>query len=140
MSKQIKYHTHSFKVAREMEKDIEVYCAKHRIESQSEFFRFAISQAIRPDIEDPELVFSSLQQLHNKMNNIERQQEILFSFLCFIARYFLVYHAEIPNEFKEASSISANQRYNKMFKAFQGSLKQSPSMFESLLADYFETT
>ena len=29
MSKQIKYHTHSFKVAREMEKDIEAY--KNRI-------------------------------------------------------------------------------------------------------------
>jgi len=140
MNKQIKYHTHSFKINGEMEKDIEAYCAKHRLESQSEFFRFAISQVLRPDIEDPELVFSSLQQLHNKMNTIERQQEILFSFICFLARHFLIYHAEIPNEMKDAAVASGIQRYNKMFKAFQESLKHSPSMFESLLADYFERT
>jgi len=138
MNKQIKYHTHSFKINGEMEKDIEAYCAKHRLESQSEFFRFVISQVLRPDIEDPELVFSSLQQLHNKMHTVERQQEIIFSFIGFIARYFIAHHSEIPDQLKQAASVSAVQRYEKMFKAFQQSLKESPAMFESLLADYFE--
>lgn len=138
MGRQIKYHTHSFKVSEEMEKDIKAFCLIHRIDSRSEFFRFAITQAIKPDIEDPELVFSSLKQLHDKMHILERQQEILFSFIGFIAQHYLAYHSEIPEEFKQASSVSAIYRYEKMFKAYQESLKNSPSMFESLLADYFE--
>lgn len=135
---QIKYQTHSFKVSDEMDKDIKAFCFKHRIDSRSEFIRFAIAQALKPEIEDPELVFSSLKQLHDKMNTIERQQEILFSFIGFIAQHFLAYHSEIPDQLKKAAEISAMQRYKKMINAYQRSLKDSPSMFESLLADYFE--
>lgn len=138
MGRQIKFHTHSFKVSKEMGEEIEAFCLKHCIDSRSEFYRFAITQAIKPDVEDPELVFSSLKQLHDKMHIIERQQEILFGFIGFIAQYYLAYHSEIPEELKQASSVSAIHRYEKMFKAYQESLKSSPSMFESLLADYFE--
>jgi hypothetical protein len=126
------------RIPKGLEKEIDAYCARHKIESRSAFYRFAISQALKPDVEDPELVFASLKQLHDKMNSIERQQEILFSFINFWARYFLSYNAEIPAELKEAAGKSAMERHERAFKSFQESLKNTPSMFESLLADYFE--
>ncbi|MCD1654431.1 ribbon-helix-helix domain-containing protein [Treponema zuelzerae] len=127
-----------FRLSREQKKEIDAYCARHRIESRSEFYRFAISQALRPEIEDPDLIFASLKHLHDTMNTVARQQEVLFSYITFLARHFLSYHAEIPNELKEAASISAVERFERVFKSYQASLKNSPSMFESLLADFFE--
>jgi hypothetical protein len=119
-------------------KEIDAYCARHRVESRSEFCRFAIAQALRPDIEDPDLIFSSLRQLHDAMHTVSRQQEILFSYITFLARHFLSYHAEIPQELKEAASISAVERFERVFKSYQASLKNTPAMFESLLADFIE--
>ena len=127
-----------FRLSREQKKEIDAYCARHRIESRSEFYRFAISQALRPEIEDPDLIFASLKHLHDTMNTVSRQQEVLFSYITFLARHFLSYHAEIPNELKEAASISAVERFERVFKSYQASLKNSPAMFESLLADFFE--
>jgi hypothetical protein len=127
-----------FRITQEVLQQIEYYCAKHGIKNKSEFYRFAISLALKPDVEDPELVFSSLKQVHDTLHTIERQQEILFSFIGFLGRYFLTYHAEIPEELKYAAGTSAIQRYEKLFTKFQESLKNSPSMFESLLADFFE--
>ena len=128
-----------FRLTTDQKKEIDAYCSRHKVESRSDFFRFAIAQILKPEIEDPDLVFASLKQLHDKMNSIEKQQEILFSFMSFLARYFLSYHAEIPEELKESAASSAMERYEKVFKSFQANLKNTPSMFESLLADFFET-
>lgn len=136
MKRETMYHIVSFKVSREMQKDIEAYCLKHRIECKSEFIRFAVAQVLRPEIEDSDLVFSSLQQLHNKLHGVERQQDVLFSYLNYLAQHFLVYHPEIPGEYKQAAATSAIERYSKMFRAFENQLKETPSMFKSLLADF----
>lgn len=138
MSTEKKDIRHRFRLTRDQEKEIESYCARHKIENLSEFYRFAIAQTLRPEVEDPDLVFSSLRQLHDTLNTVARQQEILFSFTGYLARYFLSYHAEIPQELKNSASISAMERYEKLFKSYQESLKNTPSMFESLLADFFE--
>ncbi len=129
---------HRFRIDEAQNKEIDAYCARHRIESRSEFYRFAIAQALRPEIEDPDLVFASLKHLHDSMHTVSRQQEVLFSYITFLARHFLAYHAEIPQELREAASISAVERFEKVFKSYQASLKTTPAMFESLLADYFE--
>ncbi|HOU39423.1 MAG TPA: hypothetical protein PK786_10070 [Treponemataceae bacterium] len=139
MNKEKKDMPKPFRISRELDKQVEAYCLKHKIQNRSAFYRFAISQVLKPEIEDPDLVFASLKQLHDKMNSIEKQQEILFSFMSFLARYFLSYHAEIPEELKESAASSAMERYDKVFKSFQANLKNTPSMFESLLADFFET-
>lgn len=138
MSNGSKGEVSRFRLDKELEKEIDAYCSRNKIESRSEFYRFAISQTLKPDVEDPDLVFASLRQLHDKMHTIERQQEILFSFISFLSRYFLSYHAEIPAELKEAAGTSAMERFERVFKSYQDSLKNTPSMFESLLADYFE--
>jgi metal-responsive CopG/Arc/MetJ family transcriptional regulator len=138
MSKSKKTDVYSFRLQDEQIKEIDAYCAKHRIESRSEFYKFAIGQALRPEIEDPDLIFSSLKHLHDTLNKVYRQQEILFSYITFLARHFLSYHAEIPQEYKESASISAVERFERVFKSYQASLKKSPAMFESLLADFFE--
>lgn len=128
----------ALRVPLELEKEINSYCKKNGIESRSEFYRYAAVQILKPDVEDPELVFSSLKQLHNKLHAVTRQQDILFAFVSFFARYFLAYHPEIPNELKNTAGKSASDRYDKAFSSFQEILKKTPNMFESLLADYFE--
>ncbi len=127
-----------FRLSTKQKKEIDAYCARHNIASRSEFYRFAIAQTLKPDVEDPDLIFSSLKHLHDRMHTVVRQQEIMFSYITFLARHFLSYHAEIPEELKEAATISAVQRFEKVFSSYQNSLKNTPAMFESLLADYFE--
>jgi hypothetical protein len=127
-----------FRISDQQITEIDAYCARHHIESRSEFFRFAIGQTLRPETEDPDLIFASLKHLHDTMTTVSRQQEVLFSYITFLARHMLSYHAEIPAELKEAASISAVERFERVFKSYQASLKNSPAMFESLLADFFE--
>jgi hypothetical protein len=129
---------HSVKTTIEFEKQIDAYCARHNIQDRASFYRFAASQLLKPDVEDPELVFSSLKHLHDTLHKISRQQEILFSFTGFFFRNLLAYHPEIPNEVKDAAVKSAYDRYERAFKSYQDNLKNTPAMFESLLADYFE--
>lgn len=134
----IKSSHHNFKLPRELELEIKSYCAKNKIENLSEFYRYAINQTVKPDVEDNELVFSSLKQLHDKIQIVIQQQEILFSYMSHLARYFLSYEPEIPNEMKISAAESATTRFDKTFESFKNSIKNSPSMFQSLLADYFE--
>jgi hypothetical protein len=128
----------NLRIPLELSKQIEAYCLKHGIKNKSVFIRHAVSAALSPDVEDPELVFGSLKQVHEKLRNLETQQDILFNFLSFYARNSFAYHGEIPEEMKKAAADTAIQRYNKFFKSFQDNLRNSPSMFESLLADFFE--
>jgi hypothetical protein len=126
------------RISTELMKHIKAFCLRHNIKNHSEFLRYAITQTLTPDIEDPELVFQSLKQLHEKIHTLEVQEEILFNFLAFFIRNQFAYHSEIPDSMKQAASDSAVQRYSKFFTAFKESLKQAPSLFESLLADYLE--
>jgi hypothetical protein len=128
----------TIKISENLDKEMNAYCLKHHIKNTSEFIRYAITQTLTPDIEDPVLVFESLKQLHEKLHNIESQQDILFTFLCFYVRNSFAYHSEIPDTLKQSAGESAIQRYERFFKSFKDSLKDASSTFESLLADYFE--
>jgi hypothetical protein len=127
-----------FRLSDDLKKRIEVYCTMKNISNLSEFFRVAAVRLITPDVSDEELVFESLKDLHSKMQRIEKQQDIAFSFFCSYWQMFLVYNGEIPSEEKIAATIESKERFDKIFKSFQDDLKNSPAMFESLLADYFE--
>lgn len=126
------------RISRDLRRRMKAYCSQHRIENESAFIRHAITNQITPDVEDSTLVFESLRQLHDRLHSIEQQIDVFFAFFCFTVRHFLVYNAEIPAEHKEAAAASAMARYEKLFKAFQNTMKQTPSMFESLLADFVE--
>jgi Arc/MetJ-type ribon-helix-helix transcriptional regulator len=128
----------SFKLPDQLLDQIEAYCLKKGIKNKSVFVRHVLSTALSPEVEDPELIFHSLKQMHEKLHTLEMQQDILFSFLAFYVRHSFVYHSEIPEDLKKTAADTAIQRYTKFFKSFQNSLKNSPSTFESLLADYFE--
>jgi hypothetical protein len=117
---------------------IDAYCLKHGIKNKSSFIRHAISAALTPDVEDPELVFGSLKQVHEKLHTLETQQDILFNFLSFYVRNSFAYHEEIPEDLKKTAADMSIHRFNKFYKSFQDNLRNSPSMFESLLADFFE--
>jgi hypothetical protein len=128
----------NFRIPPDLSKQIEAYCLKHGIKNKSVFIRHAISSALSPDVEDPELVFSSLKQVHEKLHNLEMQQDIMFNFLSFYVRHSFVYYNEIPEDLKKPAADAAMLRYTKFFKSFQDNLRSNPSMFESLLADFFE--
>jgi predicted DNA-binding protein len=128
----------SIKIPSQLADQLNAYCLKHGIKNKSVFIRHAISAALSPDVEDPELVFGSLKQVHEKLRNLETQQDILFNFLAFYVRNFFAYQNEIPEELRKTAADGAIQRYNRFFKSFQDNLRNSPSMFESLLADFYE--
>lgn len=128
----------NFKMPPQLVKQIDAYCLKHGIKNKSAFIRHAITSALTPDVEDPELVFSSLKQVHEKLHTLETQQDILFNFLSFYVRNSFAYHGEIPEDLKKTAADTAIQRFEKFYKSFQDNLRNSPSMFESLLADFFE--
>lgn len=133
-----KYSYVGVRIEPSLKDKIKGFCMNHGIDNESEFIRLAISEKLMPEIEDTEFVFESLKQLHDKIHVIEQQQEMFFSFFCFYLRHFLIYNPELPEEHKEVAAASAMQRYQKIFTAFKSSIKDTPSMFESLLADYIE--
>lgn len=129
---------HNFRFSKQLEKEILAYCAKHKIDTVSEFYRFAVAQVLTPEIEDADFVFSSLKQVHDKLQIIIQQQEILFGFMSHLYRNLLAYFPEIENSLKAAAADSASIRFDKVFDSFKTNIKQDNASFESLLADYFE--
>lgn len=134
----IKDSTITVRISPELHKRINAFCQMKKINNQSEFFRQAAVRLITPDVSDELLVFESLKDLHNKMRALESQQDLFFSFFCQYMKLFLVYNPELPINEKEAAARMSFQRFEKIFQSFKESLTETPSMFESLLADQFE--
>jgi hypothetical protein len=121
-----------------MKNKIEAFVLQNNMENEACFIRYALNKVLVPDVEDKELVFESLSQLHEKIRLVEEQQEIIFKFLNFQHRNLLAYLPEIPQELRGSAALSAKTRHGRFFDGFQEELKKSPPLFESLLADYFE--
>lgn len=130
--------TVTFRISTELHNRINAYCKMKNINNQSEFFRQAAVRLITPDASDELLVFESLKDIHNKMRGLETQQDLFFSFFCNYCKLFLVYNPELPEGEKEGAARQSYQRFDNIFDAFKTSLYDTPSLFESLLADQFE--
>lgn len=128
----------NLRISDELYDRVNAYCAMQRIDNMSEFFRQAAVTKITPDVGDETLVFESLKSVHKKMHSLERQQEIFFNFFCTYFKLFLALHGELPSDQKAPATRSAMDRFEKIYTEFKNGLRQDPSMFESLLADYFE--
>lgn len=129
----------SVRIPEELYVRIEFFCKKKKIESISDFVKAALVKYITPDVEDELLVFESLKDVHSRLHLVMQQQDIFFNFFCFFIKHFFVYNAEVPEEHKGAAAASALQRFDEMMSDFQKGLnKNNNSMFESLLADFFE--
>ena len=129
---------HNFKVSYELDKKIREYCKMQKIENLSEFFRRASIKEVTPDTSDALLTFESLKDLHNKMHRLESEMSIFFHLFCFFVKHFFVYNPEIPQEYLQDAALSAKSRYEQMLSEFKKSFADSPSIFQSMLADYFE--
>ena len=127
-----------FRISSDLKGRIRTYCKMKKINNFADFFRTAAVRLITPDVSDEELVFESLKDLHNKMQRVEQQQDITFAFFCSYWQMYLVYNGELPQQDKIPATIESKERFDKIFKGFQANLKNTPAMFESLLADYFE--
>lgn len=129
---------HNFKVSYELDKKIREYCKMQKIENLSEFFRRASIKEVTPDTSDALLTFESLKDLHNKMHRLESEMSVFFHLFCFFVKHFFVYNPEIPQEYLQDAALSAKSRYEQMLSEFKKSFADSPSIFQSMLADYFE--
>ena len=127
----------SLRVGADMLKRMKSYCMEKGVASSSELLRFALTRVLVPDIEEKELVFESLQQLHGKLHKVYEQQDIMFQFLCFFMRNWFAYHGDIEAANMESAKISAKQRYESFFKGFKKTLKDT-SLLQSIAADLFE--
>ena len=121
---------HNFKLSNELDKQIREYCKMQKIENLSEFFRRAAVKEVTPDTSDALLTFESLKDLHDKMHRLESELSVFF--------HFFVYNPEIPSANLQGAVLSAKQRYDEMLSEFKKTFADSPSIFHSMLADYFE--
>lgn len=128
----------TLRIAHELDDRIDAYCKMKHIESRSDFFRLAAVDKITPDISDEVLVFESIKSVHEKVHTLSTQQDIFFSFFCFYFKHFFLYNAELPVDQQEAAALSAKDRYRCAMESFKKEIQSSNSMFESLLADFFE--
>lgn len=128
----------TIRISATLDNRIAVYCAMNHIENMSDFFRQAAVDKITPDVSDKALVFESLKDVHEKIHKVASQQNISFAFFCFFIKHFFLYNGELPIDQLEAAALSAKEQYKSFFEGFKKEIKTSPSLFESLLADYFE--
>lgn len=129
---------HNFKLSNELDKQIREYCKMQKIENLSEFFRRAAVKEVTPDTSDALLTFESLKDLHDKMHRLESELSVFFHLFCFYVKHFFVYNPEIPAANLQGAALSAKQRYDEMLVEFKKTFADSPSIFHSMLADYFE--
>ena len=129
---------HNFKLSNELDKQIREYCKMQKIENLSEFFRRAAVKEVTPDTSDALLTFESLKDLHDKMHRLESELSVFFHLFCFYVKHFFVYNPEIPSANLQGAVLSAKQRYDEMLSEFKKTFADSPSIFHSMLADYFE--
>lgn len=129
---------HNFKISNELDKQIREYCKMQKIENLSEFFRRSAVKEVTPDTSDALLTFESLKDLHDKMHRLESELSVFFHLFCFYVKHFFVYNPEIPSANLQGAVLSAKQRYDEMLSEFKKTFADSPSIFHSMLADYFE--
>ena len=129
---------HNFKISQELDRQIREYCKWQKIENLSEFFRRASVKEVTPDTSDALLTFESLKDLHDKMHRLESEMSVFFHLFCFYVKHFFVYNPEIPAANLQGAALSAKQRYDEMLAEFKKTFADSPSIFQSMLADYFE--
>ena len=128
----------TIRVPNELDTQIREYCKIHKIENLSEFYRRAAVKEVTPDTSDALLTFESLKDLHDKMHRLESELSVFFHLFCFYVKHFFVYNPEIPPANLQGAALSAKQRYDEMFSEFKKTFADSPSIFHSMLADYFE--
>lgn len=128
----------TIRVPNELDTQIREYCKIHKIENLSEFYRRAAVKEVTPDTSDALLTFESLKDLHDKMHRLESELSVFFHLFCFYVKHFFVYNPEIPPANLQGAALSAKQRYDEMLSEFKKTFADSPSIFHSMLADYFE--
>jgi hypothetical protein len=113
------------------------FCRDKGVESESELIRQAISKYIYYDYTDETLKIQVLKKKMLKIDELKDMVNILFSYLIFMHKNLLAYHAEIDSEYVESAFISSSNRHDKFFNAFQNSLKNEPAFFEKLLHKFY---
>lgn len=129
---------YTVRISKDLDKKIREYCKFQKIENVSEFFRRASVKEVTPDTSDALLTFESLKDLHDKMHRLESEMSVFFHLFCFYVKHFFVYNPEIPAANLQGAALSAKQRYDEMLVEFKKTFADSPSIFQSMLADYFE--
>lgn len=128
----------TIRVPHELDIRVREYCKLQKIENISEFYRRAAVKEVTPDTSDALLTFESLKDLHDKMHRLESELSVFFHLFCFYVKHFFVYNPEIPAANLQGAALSAKQRYDEMLVEFKKTFADSPSIFHSMLADYFE--
>jgi hypothetical protein len=120
----------------QMEADIRLYCRERGIENESELFRQAIVRYLDADYDDNSLKLSGLKEIRENLSKLQDMTTIIFKYLSLMHVNLLVYHHEIPDEFKDAAFANAQARHEKFYAGLRKRLKEDPPFFERLLHTY----
>jgi Arc/MetJ-type ribon-helix-helix transcriptional regulator len=121
----------------DMERRIREFCREKHIESESELIRQALAKYLTADYTDETLRLQGLKDLIKKTEEIRDMVDITFRYMRFTHINLLAYNAEIDAALADPAFKSAMIRHERVFKAFQESLKNDPPFFERLLHTYF---
>jgi len=124
-------------MTKRLEADMRSFCRDKGVKSQSELVRHAIAQYIYSDYSDETLKLQGLKRLQEQVAELRDMLDIAFNYMRLMHVSTLAYHPAIDPSLTDAAFRSANERHDKFFEAFQGSLKNNPPFFERLLHAYF---
>jgi hypothetical protein len=117
-------------------RDMRQYCRENNIHSENELIRQAVVRFLDKDMSDSTLKLSSLKDVKENLSILHDMVTLLFTYIHYMHHNLLVYHGEIPDEFKDTAFSSAEQRVNRFYTSFQEKLKEDPAFFEKLLHKY----
>ena len=124
-------------LTKKLEIDMRSFCRDKGIESESELVRQAIAKYIYSDYEDETLKLQGIKNTNDQIIEIKDMLNILFSYLRYFHINTLAYHVDIDPEYADAAFLSATNRHEKVFNAFQNSLKNDPPFFERILHKFY---
>lgn len=130
----------SFASEKEMNKLLEKMAQAEK-RTKSEIIREALNMYVSRNVNDKELIYSSINNLKRSLEYTDKKLELFFNLWFFSLTSTFASMPAISDKSKEEQLMimkKANKRKTAMFESFKNNMKKSPSIFEAMLADFIE--
>ncbi len=115
--------------------------AKQERRSLSAITREAIQIYLSNSITDKDLIYAALNDSKRKIEFMDKKLEIYFSFWHYALASIFAGLPDLSNyseQERKAITKKARKRVNNLTTAFEQSIQEQPSLFQTLLADFIE--
>lgn len=115
--------------------------AKSKRWTKSEIVREALSLYFSKGVNDKDLIYAAINDGKRKIEYIDKKIESFFNLWFFSLTTIFSALPDISSKSEAEQNLitkTAIKRKNAMFTAFKKTIKEQPSLFQSLFADYVE--